>query len=431
MKRVEHLLLAVFFSFLAVVASATADEKKEGPLVIHRIALDPRDPRILYAVTSNYGVLKSSDGGMTWELSNQGLDSYTHHAVVVNPLRPDVVYVGSWSSGISKSLDRGAHWTGVNGDLGNTAIEDLTLDPTTSEILYAATTSGVFKSLDGGNSWRPYSEGLPVAQIDNFQCLLASPSGPIELFLGTSHGLFKRESNAPAWEAVSSGIARGESIIALAYEPKSHLYYAGTIKHGLLRSQDGGKHWAPLGGGIEKTWISDLALDPRHSGIIYASTRGNGILKSDDGGATWREMNSGLPVKDIRSLAIDPLHPEILYAGTTLDGIFKTRDGGQLWFPLKGYPVMTNTEIIASLSLPPRRPSAASTPSIPPAFSKCNRCHGWADPLLNMKRTYWRVPPNRRDWTVTVARMGPRAHLTPEEAKTIAEFLTQYTQGNR
>jgi len=425
--RIGNLLLVACFSCLAVVASATADEKKEGPLVIHRIALDPHDPKILYAVTSNYGILKSSDGGATWGLSNQGLISYTHHALVVNPLHPNVVYVGSWSGGISKSVDHGVHWTGVNDGLGNTAIESIALDPATPEILYAATTGGVFKSPDGGRSWRPYSEGLPVDRVGNFECLLVPPSGPIELFLGTSHGLFKREKEALAWEPVS-GVDPDESIIALAGEPNARVVYAGTIKHGLLRSQDGGKSWALLGGGIEKTWISDLALDPSHSGVIYASTRVNGILASLDGGTTWREINTGLPVKDIRCVAMDPLHPEILYAGTTLNGVFKTRDGGRNWLPLTGYPLMTNTEIIASLSLPPGRPAVASAPSIPPVFFKCSRCHGWADALLNGRRTYWRVPPNKRDWAVTVDRMSSRANLTPEEAKTIADFLTAYTQ---
>jgi photosystem II stability/assembly factor-like uncharacterized protein len=429
MKRSGAFIAWMSLLFLLLTGTITAaDERKEGPFVIHQIALDPDNPQIIYAATSNYGILKSTDGGTTWSLSNQGLGSYTHHAVVVNPLHPNIVYVGSWSGGVSKSIDRGAHWTAVNDGLGNTAIEDLFLDPINPETLYAATTSGVFKSPDGGTSWTPYSEGLPISQIENFQRLLALPFGSIELFLGTSQGLFKRERNAPTWEAVNS-VAKKESITSFVYEPKAHLLYAGTIKHGLLRSQDGGKSWAPLSGRIKTRWVSDLALDPQHPGVVYASTRGNGIFKSEDGGTTWREMNTGLPVKDIRSLAIDPKNPTVLYAGTTIDGLLKTRNGGQAWIALKGYPFLTFAEIVASISTAsgPREHSS----SLPPAFSKCNQCHGWADPVLNMKHTYWRVPPNQRDWTVTVNRMSQRARLTSEEAKKIAEFLTQYTQGNR
>lgn len=414
-------------SLLLMGTIAAADEKKEGPFVIHQIAVDPGNPQIIYAATSNYGILKSTNGGTTWSLSNQGLGSYTHHAVVVNPLHANIVYVGSWSGGVSKSVDRGAQWTEVNNGLGNTAIEDIVLDPIHPEQLYVATTAGVFKSSDGGANWKPYSEGLPVSDIEIFECLLIVPSGPTELLLGTTQGLFKRGRNAPTWEAIG-GVSKNESITALTYEPRAHLLYAGTIKHGLLRSQDGGKSWAPLSGTIEKRWVSDLALDPQHPGVIYASTRGNGIFKSGDGGVTWREMNTGLPVKDIRSLAIDPKHPTILYAGTTIDGLLKTRNGGQAWVPLKGYPLLSVPEIVASISTASGPREHASSLSLPPEFSKCNQCHGWADPVLNMKRTYWRVPPNKRDWAVTVTRMSPRARLTPIEAKRITEFLTAYTQ---
>jgi len=417
----------IVLSRLLAGTIAAAGEAKEGPLAIHQIAVDPGHPQLIYAATSNYGILKSADGGATWNLSNQGLESYTHRAVAINPLYPDIVYVGSWSGGVSKSVDRGSHWTAVNDGLGDTAIEDLALDPSNPETLYALTMSGVFKSPDGGTSWMAYSKGLPIIQIENFECLLVLPSGPTELFLGTSQGLFKRARNASAWEAISA-VAKATHITSLAYEPKSRLLYAGTIMHGLLRSRDGGNNWAPLSGGIEKRWVSDLALDPQRPGVLYASTRGTGVFRSDDGGATWREMNNGLPVKDIRSLAIDPMNPEIVYAGTTINGLLKTRNGGEVWVPLKGYPYLTFAEIVASISIADRPRAHPPSLPVPPEFSKCNQCHGWADPALNMKQTYWRVPPNRRDWSVTVARMGPRARLTPTETKRIVEFLTAYTQ---
>jgi photosystem II stability/assembly factor-like uncharacterized protein len=399
--------------------------RKEGPFVIHRIAVDPAAPQILYAVTSNYGILKSTDHGARWSLSNQGLGSYTHHAVVIDPLHPEVVYVGSWSGGVSKSVDRGAHWRSVNDGLGNTAIEDLALDPTDTGMLYAATTTGVFKSPDSGASWMPYSQRLPVSEIENFERLLALPQGPVELVLGTSQGLFLRKTGASAWEAVADGIAH-KHITALAYEPARRVIYAGTIKDGLWRSEDAGAHWAPLTGPIDTQWVSDIAVDPTQAGRLYVSTRGAGIFTSTDGGAHWDAINDGLPVKDIRCVAVDPRQPMTVYAGTTLEGMLVTTDGGGSWTPLRGYPRLTFDEIVASLTLPAPR-DHATAPSPPSEFSKCNACHGWADPTLNIKHTYWRVPPNKRDWGATVQRMSQRARLTPEEAAVIAKFLTDYT----
>lgn len=428
MQKIYTIIVCLMLMDMSLTGMAAGSEskEKEGPFVIHRIAIDPDAPQILYAVTGNYGVLKSTNRGTTWSLSNQGLGSYTHHAMVVNPHHPNIIYIGSWSGGVSKSVDQGAHWRSMNDGLGNTAIEDLALDPATAEILYAATTSGVFKSPDGGVSWAPYSQGLPISTIENFERLLALPRGPVELVLGTSQGLFLRKNDTTGWEAVADGV-KNEHIMALAYEPKRHVLYAGTMKHGLVRSNDDGAHWAPPGGQLTTQWVSDIALDPVHSDQLYVSTRGAGAFKSADGGAHWQEINNGLPLKDIRSLAIDPRSPLTVYAGTTSEGVLKTTDGGRSWVPLHGFPYLTFSEIVASLTIPAPRDRPTATPR-PTEFAKCNACHGWVDTTLNAKHTYWRVPPNKRDWRATVQRMSQRARLTPEEARTISEFLTQYTQ---
>jgi len=418
-------ILSIFMGLLAL-ESAGAAEQKEGPFVIHRIAIDARDSKIVYAATSNYGILKSSDGGSTWTLINQGLGSYTHHAVAIDPSDPDILYVGAWGGGVSKSVDRGIHWTDRNRGLGNTAIEDLVLDPVDPKTVYVATTSGVFKSSDGGGRWIFYGEGLPIGRIEIFERLIALPSGPIELLLGTSRGLFKRERNAPKWEKVR-GAAPEEHVTAFALDPKTGTLYAGTVKNGLLGSRDGGESWTARGGSLKNIWISDLGLDPHRGGIIYASTRGNGVMKSRDGGVTWKRVDHGLPIEDIRCLAIAPEDSKTLYAGTTHQGLVKTIDGGEHWFSLEGYPLLSVAEIVASLSPNIERRKDSSKPSVPAEFFKCNRCHGWSDPLLNAKKTYWRVPPNQRDWGMTVGRMSQRAHLSPAESNKIVEFLTGYT----
>jgi photosystem II stability/assembly factor-like uncharacterized protein len=426
MRGAHAIRIAFCFIALLPLESAGAAEPKEGPFVIHRIAIDPKNPQAVYAATSNYGILKSGDGGTTWALINQGLGSYTHHAVTIDPSDSKILYVGAWGGGVSKSVDRGMHWTDQNSKLGNTAIEDLVLDPAHPETIYAATTAGVYRSPDGGAGWVFYGEGLPIARIEIVERLIDLPSGPIELLLGTSRGLYKRERKAEKWEAVGGAVEK-EHITAFAWDPKTGSVFMGTVKNGFLRSRDGGEHWTALGRGLKNIWISDIVIDPRHSGTIYIATRGNGVMKSRNGGATWKKADDGLPIQDIRSLAIDPDHSEILYAGTTHHGVVKTVDGGKRWDVLTGFPVLSIAEILASLSPALEPPKSSSGPTVPVEFFKCNRCHGWTDPRLNSKKTYWRVPANQRDWGLTVARMSQRAHLTPEDFKKITDFLTRYT----
>jgi len=186
-----------------------------------------------------------------------------------------------------------------------------------------------------------------------------------------------------------------------------------------------------MDGRISKAWISDVALDAENSMVIYAATRGTGVLKSLDGGKSWQEINDGLPTPDIRCLGIDPRNANVLYAGTTNEGIVKTENGGKSWVRLEGYPLMTMSEIIDSISGPVSSDHDPSDLNIPSDFFKCNQCHGWTDRRLNSKRTYWRVPPNLRDWRPTVERMSTRARLTKAESADLAKFLNAYSRKSR
>ena len=154
-------LLRAGLALIAVLAGgpAFAAGEKEDPFVIHRIAVDPGDSQNLYAITGNMGVLKSADGGATWSLSNAGLRSFTHRALAADTQNPGVVYVGGWGGGVSRSEDRGATWSERNDRLNNTAIESLALDPKNRSGLYAATTTGVYSSMDEGRSWAADSAG--------------------------------------------------------------------------------------------------------------------------------------------------------------------------------------------------------------------------------------------------------------------------------
>jgi photosystem II stability/assembly factor-like uncharacterized protein len=435
MKIDFRLIFWLFFASCSLVGPAGAEqaekvEKKEELFVIHQIVLDPQGTGTLFAATSNYGILETADGGASWKWSNRGLRSFTHRAVAFQPGESQVLYAGGWGGGVSKSMDRGAHWVPMNDGLGNTAIEDIAIDSNNPGTVYVVTTTGVFKSANGGDDWAPYSKSLPISEIENFECLLFVPTGPTELLLGTSQGLYRKPRNRNRWEAVE-GALRTEQIASLAVDRHNGIVYAGTFKSGLYQSRDGGRLWRPFGGKIAKAWVSDIAVDPKNSAVLYAATRVSGVLRSQDGGMTWQEANNGLPTQDIRCLAINPSHSDVLYAGTTHEGIVKTKDGGKSWVRLGGYPLMTMSEIVESISGPLPPEQGSSDLKIPSNFFKCNQCHGWTDRRLNSKRTYWRVPPNIRDWGPTVERMSIRARLTKSESAELTEFLNAYSREPR
>jgi photosystem II stability/assembly factor-like uncharacterized protein len=120
------------------------------------VAIDPRSPDTLYATFFQYasvtGTYKSTDGGESWsQLTRLG-----YHCVIIDPNGPDTLYACEWN-GVAKSTDAGATWklyrTGLQG--GFRLVISLAIDPDDSLTLYAGTfpDQGVFKSVDGGESW--------------------------------------------------------------------------------------------------------------------------------------------------------------------------------------------------------------------------------------------------------------------------------------
>ena len=420
-------------------------EAPQGPYLIHQITIDPQNSDNLYAATSHYGILKSRDGGRHWKLINQGMKSYTHHQVVVHPKDPAILYAGGWGGGVSKSLDGGETWTEVNQGLGNTAVNKIVLHPGNPEEVYVVTGSGVYRSLNGGALWEDFNRGLNRNHEESFHDILILPDQTHALYLGSSRGVYRRDGPGGKWLILDQ--APRERVTALAYHVAEQRLFAGTLGAGLYMNRPMEKEWQPAPG-TEFTWIRQIVLDPVNLNTLYLATKDHGVLRSEDLGRHWVARNQGLPDLHVQSLSMDPARPRVLYAGTYEDGIFISLDGGLQWVRAGHMPRRTITEILKALPWDEDMRGAAEvrglidsplqaaqafqsgdSQAIPPAqFAKCNECHGWTDPLLNLRRTYWRVPANIRDWDYTVRqRMSQRAKLTREEEEIIIQFLDRYS----
>jgi hypothetical protein len=112
-------------------------------------AVDPRDPRVVYAATSR-GILKSIDG-KSWRESNEGLENKYVIDVVVDRRRPATVYAAT-GGGVFKSIDGATVWHRTGLTMGTVTVA---IDAQRSDTVYAAADShGIFKSIDGGETWR-------------------------------------------------------------------------------------------------------------------------------------------------------------------------------------------------------------------------------------------------------------------------------------
>ena len=340
--------------------------------IVFALARDPTSPPgTLYAGTagginsitgSGGGVLKSTDGGATWSAANTGLPDFaTVTALALDPRALGKLYATSGGGGadvtgggVFKSINFGDTWSAASTGLpGGTIVSALGIDPTMPGTVYAGTDnlngsgdggSGVFKSMDGGNTWSAASTGLPGNGNTSVVAFAFDPTTPGTLYAGTYRGVFTSTDGGGTW----SGTGLSDRVFALVVDPHPPrtLYAVTSNGSAVFKSIDGGRTWSDTGP-PDSPNVTALAVDPTTPGTLYAGTTptfcgedcSNPVLvfKTTNGGATWSAASTGLP-GGITALAIDPATPTTLYAGITVCGgescggeVDKSTDGGATW----------------------------------------------------------------------------------------------------
>jgi photosystem II stability/assembly factor-like uncharacterized protein len=300
---------------------------------IGTIAIAPSNPGILYVgsgeglhrpdLSTGDGVYKSTDAGATW--THLGLrDAQQIPNIAVDPKNPDRVFVAalghpygpSEERGIYRSLDGGRTFTRVLSKDENTGGNDVDIDPSDPNVVYATmweerqgpwensvwagTNGGIFKSTDGGTTWKPLTNGLPAVVQAN---LAVSPANPRRLYAAVA-----------GYDAPGVSDARGAA--------------------GIYRSDDAGETWTRIttdarpagriGGG-------DLPVPiphPKNQDVVLMASTVS--WKSIDGGRTWAPFKGAPGGEDYQNGWINPDNPDIILLAAD-QGAVVTLNGGESW----------------------------------------------------------------------------------------------------
>jgi hypothetical protein len=244
------------------------------------IDYDTVDPSILYVSAGN-ALIRISDGGEKWKFLT-GSDVTELRDVAVDRNTPGTIYF-AYSHGIRVSHDRGGHWQEIGGGLHRKFTEAIRVDRRQSGVLLAGGEEGIFRTEDGGRTWRiAGAAGFQILRIEQ------SPHDPC------------------AWLAV-------------------------TQKGGIFGSSDCGKTFENVGRiGVGHN-LYDVAYDPIDPQRIAVAGWGPGVMLSEDGGKTWQSRNTGLPKPEVISVVFDPVHHGRMYASVNEDALYVSNDSGKNW----------------------------------------------------------------------------------------------------
>jgi photosystem II stability/assembly factor-like uncharacterized protein len=323
---------------------------------IGALAIDQKNPKVVFvgtgesnmrnSVSIGNGLYKSTDAGDNW--TRIGLDSTEHIAkIVINPKNSDIIYVAApgplWNDsehrGLYKSEDGGKTWNKILYINEKAGCADVSVDPANPDVVYATTWefrrmpysfnsggkgSGLYKSLDGGKTWKELKNGLPAKPFGRVALALA-PSQPKKMLAiveAKETGLYISEDGGENWKHQSATMnvtARPFYFSTIVFDPKdANRVYRPAFNFSY--SNDGGYSFAEAS--YEGGWVhSDhhaLWVNPNYTNQMYLGTDG-GVYFSMDRGATWFFVQN-LPVGQFYHVAIDNEKPYRIYGGLQDNG---------------------------------------------------------------------------------------------------------------
>ena len=252
-----------------------------------------------------------------------GLSDMVVNTVAADPTNPLLLYAGT-TSGIYKSTDGGSTWTASNTGLGYTFVQALAIHPHLAGTLYAGTNGRLYKSTNYGANW-----SAVTGDYFDVRDLVFDPTDPTTLYAATwGAGVIKYINNGASFSFTNYSLVR--YVYSLAVDPTNPLIMnAGTggTYYGLFNTMNGGASWNYISYSVGNR----LAAHPTTPNLVYAAAS-SGVLFSPNGGYNWNPIyQSG----SAYAIAIDPLTPENIYAGLA-SNVIRSTNGGSNWSILPG-----------------------------------------------------------------------------------------------
>lgn len=289
---------------------------------INCVAFHPTDNNTIYAGSASGGMWKTSNGGASWSVLTDNLPVMGLSDICVNTANPDIIYIATGDK------DGGSVWSLGGGQSNDNR------------------SVGVMKSFDGGESWNTTGLIFQLSDNDIVYRLLMNPSDNNMLYAATSAGLYQTTDAGITWNNIYSAVR----FCDLEFKPGTPgTVYGSTLSGDIYRSVDGGSVWSSR---LTTSYARvEIAVSPANADIVYAimedpSPSESPVYKSTNGGTTFTrvfnsgtvsllgyecdgsDMNGSQASYDL-TIAADPTNANIVYVGGI--NVWKSTNGGSAW----------------------------------------------------------------------------------------------------
>ncbi len=301
-------------------------------------------------------VYKTVDGGENWSAVWRGNNLARY--IWIDPRNPDVLYISTGifdreaansdsvtnkpgGEGVLKSTDGGQTWRPLNNGLRNLYVGTLFMHPENSSILLAGTGNnayyeggGVYLTTNGGTSWQE------VLSNENINAVEFSLADRDIAYAGSAAAIYRSADGGQTWRKVSAGAegwgppgVRAGFPIDFQVDPRNANHvFANNYGGGNFLSEDGGRTWTIASAGYTGAQVRDIAVDPSNAAVVYAAAR-SGFFVSANGGDSWAGLNTP-PAFNLEwnAVAVDPSSSQHVLAANNWDPILlASSNGGQTW----------------------------------------------------------------------------------------------------
>jgi len=288
---------------------------------VRALAVYPKDPQRILAGT-DAGIFRSNDNGVTWEELDSPMGDLQIWSVAVDPMDAETIFAGTRPEGF-RSKDGGKSWeklsmgVNMNCPIGTPRTTNMIVDPRDNRTIWAGIeVDGIYKSLDGGDSWVHLPDLGPDPFHGDIHGMAVSPGATTSIFATSPFGIATSTDEGESWdyhyfpkfnESDNRSYCRGVAI--MPDNPNVMLVGNGDsipgVTGAIRRTTDGGKNWDAVSLPVEpNSVVYWFATNPSVPDTIVAASLYGYVYVSDDAGQSWKKLRKEFG--EIRSLALTP-----------------------------------------------------------------------------------------------------------------------------